>query len=93
MNYEIIWRFESGPSLDNDTSGKYIISEDFSGMGQSQNGGDTIDNGVISELTVISFTDSDIGRYTCHMSGSNLTATIQLICKYTCFCYYTVWFM
>ena len=83
VNYEIIWRFESGQSLDNDTSGKYIINEDFNGMGQSQNGGDTIDNGVISELTVISLTDSDIGRYTCHMNGSNLTATIQLISKYT----------
>ena len=83
MNYEITWRFESGQSLDNDTSGKYIISEDFNGMGESQNGGDTIDNGVISELTVISLTDSDIGRYTCHMNGSNLTATIQLISKYT----------
>ena len=51
-------------------------------MGQSQIGGDTIDNGIISELIVLSFTDSDIGRYTCHMSGSNLTTTIQLICKY-----------
>ena len=83
VNYEITWRLDGGPSLDDDMYGKYIISEDFNGMGQSQNGGDTIDNGVISELTVISLTDSDIGRYTCHMNGSNLTATIQLISKYT----------
>ena len=83
MYYEITWRRDGGPSLDDDMSGKYIINEDFNGMGQSQNGGDTTDNGVISELTVISLTDSDIGRYTCHMNGSNLTATIQLISKYT----------
>ena len=84
MNYEITWRQDGGPSLDEDMSGKYIINEDFNGMGESQNGGDMTESGIISELVVMSFNNSDFGNYTCRMNGSNLTATIQLItCKYS----------
>ena len=44
-------------------------------MGHSQNRGDTIGKG--RKLV----NDNDIGNYSCHISGSNITATIQLLIR------------
>ena len=44
-------------------------------MGHSQSRGDTIGKG--RKLV----NDNDIGNYSCHISGSNITVTIQLLIR------------
>jgi hypothetical protein len=67
-------------SLEDEAPGEYIISEDFNGNGKSQNGGSSIDGGILTELMIVSFDARDSGNYTCEMNGTDkLIATIQII--------------
>ena len=74
--YEIIWTDMTGSPI-NDSLDQYNIDE-CEGLGQSQRGGDNLESGILSELTIISATTDDEGVYTCSINGSTLIGTVQL---------------
>ena len=74
--YEIIWTDMTGSPI-NDSLDQYDIDES-EGPGQSQRGGDNLDSGIVSELTIISATTDDEGIYTCSINDSTLIGTVQL---------------
>ena len=72
----VTWRDEDGSELFN-TDG-YNISTDLNGTGNSQRGGDSLENGVRSILSISLVMDSDLGGYVCEMDGTNIQGTIRL---------------
>ena len=74
--YEIIWTDMTGSPI-NDSLDQYDIDE-REGQGQSQRGGDNLESGIVSELTIMSPTTDDEGVYTCSINGGTLIGTIQL---------------
>ena len=74
--YEIIWTDMTGTPI-NDSLDQYNIDE-REGPGQSQRGGDNLESGILSELTIISATTDDEGVYTCSINDSTLIGTVQL---------------
>ena len=75
--YEIIWTNNMTGSPINDSFDQYDIDERET-QGQSQRGGDNLESGILSELTIISATTDDEGVYTCSINGSTLIGTVQL---------------
>ena len=74
--YEIIWTDMTGSPI-NDSLDQYNIDE-REGPGQSQRGTDSLESGVLSELTIMSATTDNQGVYTCSINGSTLMGTVQL---------------
>ena len=75
----VIWRNNEGVEIEDANDG-YNITTSLSGPGMSQRGGDSVESGVTSTLTITSIEQSDIGtEYTCLMNGINIQGTIQLI--------------
>ena len=75
--YEIIWTNNMTGSPINDSFDQYDIDERET-QGQSQRGGDNLESGILSELTIISVTTDDEGVYTCSINDSTLIGTVQL---------------
>ena len=72
----VTWRDEDGNELSN-TDG-LNISTDLNGSGNSQRGGDSLENGVRSILIISLVMDSDLGDYICEMDGTNIQGIIRL---------------
>ena len=72
----VTWRYEDGSELSNDDG--LNISTDLNGYGSSQRGGDSLENGVRSILSISLVMDSDLGDYMCEMDGTNIQGTIRL---------------
>ena len=76
--YEIIWTDMTGSHI-NDSLDQYDIDESKAqGQYQSQRGGDNLESGIISELTITSATTDDEAVYTCSINGGTLIGTVQL---------------
>ena len=75
-HYEIKWTDMTGSPI-NDSLDQYNIDE-REDSGQSQRGGDNLESGILSELTIISVTTDDEGVYTCSINDSTLIGTVQL---------------
>ena len=72
----VLWSDNDGLDIQDSTDG-YNITTSMDGPGRSNIGGDTINSGVTSILTINS---SDIGtRYTCAMEGTNIQGMIELV--------------
>ena len=75
----VLWSDNDGLDIQDSTDG-YNITTSVDGPGRSNIGGDTINNGVTSILTINSIEASDIGtRYTCAMEGTNIQGMIKLV--------------
>ena len=66
----VTWRDEDGNELSN-TDG-LNISTDLNGSGNSQRGGDSLENGVRSILIISLVNDGDLGDYICEMNGTGI---------------------
>ena len=78
-NINVIWRDNQGVEIEDANDG-YNITTSLNGPGVSQRGGDSVESGVTSTLTITSIEQSVIGtEYTCIMEGTSIQGTIQLI--------------
>ena len=72
----VIWRDSEGVEIEDANDG-YNISTSLSGPGVSQRGGDSVESGVTSTLTITTIENGT--EYTCIMEGTRIQGTILLI--------------
>ena len=72
----VIWRDNDGVKIEDANDG-YNITTSLSGPGVSQRGGDSVESGVTSTLTISNIKNET--EYTCIMEGTSIQGTIQLI--------------
>ena len=72
----VIRRDNEGVEIEDANDG-YNITTSLSGPGVSQRGGDSVESGVTSTLTITNIKNET--EYTCIMEGTNIQGTIQLI--------------
>ena len=72
----VIWRDNEGVEIEDANDG-YNITTSLSGPGVSQRGGDSVESGVTSTLTITTIENGT--EYTCIMEGTSIQGTIQLI--------------
>ena len=72
----VIWRDNEEVEIEDANDG-YNITTSLNGPEVSQRGGDSVESGVTSTLTITSIKNGT--EYTCIMDGTNIQGTIQLI--------------
>ena len=66
----VIWRDDEGTIIEDN------ITTSFDGPGRANIGGNTVNNGVTSVLTIFDVMESDIDtEFTCSMEGTNIQGT------------------
>lgn len=62
-----------------ESSGRFEITYNTLADGRAQNGGDSLTFSRISSLQITSLDESDSGTYTCFVSGTDVSADVELV--------------